>query len=88
MRYRDAGRRMDRVGRHPKVLRDFFGNVIEVGDRFFYATPYCSVGRVVKLRPTTLLLDIGANHRGANETMNVNSPMRGVCLNKIPQEWR
>lgn len=72
-----------------RTIRDFFGNEIEFGDDFFYGNNPPVVGRVIKLRHTSILLDIGYDKwTQANKTMNCKSPKLGICLNKIPQELK
>ena len=68
-------------------IKDFFGNIVKINDRFFYGNNPPHVGRVIKLRKTSLMMEIGWNrYTKANETMNVKSPNLGICLDKIPEE--
>ncbi len=61
-------------------MKDHFGNTIEVGDRFFY---YETVGRVIRIRRTSLMMETGADkYTNVSTSMNVKSPFRGICLDK------
>ena len=65
-------------------IKDYFGNLIEVGDRIYYNR---QAGIVVKLRQKSLLFDIGAGSWNyANQTMNCNSPDQAVCLDRVPED--
>ncbi|MEE8114191.1 MAG: hypothetical protein V3T23_07525 [Nitrososphaerales archaeon] len=70
--------------RSKRPPEDYFGNLIEVGDRFFYST--CAVGTVVNIKVTSIEIEIrrGA-HSGSNHIMKCKSPERGICLDKIPK---
>ncbi len=65
--------------------RDHFGNLIEIGDRFFCGNP-CVAGTVIKIMGQSIMLDVGVNsYTQANHTMNFKSPNQGICLDKIPE---
>lgn len=65
--------------------RDFNGQVIEVGDRYFTGNPPAA-GRVIKVRKTSLLLETGADFLGRSRMRGVKSPDQGICMDKIPEE--
>ena len=70
-----------------RTIRDHFGNAIEVGDRYFYGSPPTH-GVVIKLRTSSLMLDIGAcRWTGANATMNCKSPEKGICIDRVPADF-
>lgn len=72
--------------RKRKPIVDFFGNLIEIGDRYFYGSPP-TFGRVIKLRQTSIMLETGANRwDNTSTTMNCKSPATGVCLDKTPED--
>ena len=53
---------------------DHFGNLIEVGDRYFYGAPP-TTGVVSMVKVSTIELECG---------MKCKSPDKGICLDKIP----
>lgn len=67
------------------TIRDFFGNPIEVGDRYYYGSPPTR-GTVIKLRKTSIVIERGVNTAGVNLTMNCKSPATGICVDKVPQD--
>ena len=68
------------------IVKDFFGNVIEIGDRYFYGSPDV-VGVVCNIKQKTIVIQLEKSPRstyGNSKTMNCKSPDKGVCLDKIP----
>ncbi len=65
--------------------RDFFKQIIEVGDWYFASNPP-ALGRVIKVRKSSLMMEIGADYLGRNQTRGVKSPDQGICLDKIPEQ--
>jgi len=63
--------------------KDHFGNLIEVGDRYFYGSPSHN-GTVIKIMGGSIMLDLGPNRIGEEVNMKCKSPEKGVCLDKIP----
>ena len=71
--------------RRDDKVRDYLGNLIEVGDAYFYGHP-TEIGRVVAVKKTTIVIDLtafGGKGYGNSSTMNCKSPERGLCLNKL-----
>lgn len=66
------------------TIRDYFGNAIEVGDRYYYGSPPTR-GTVIKLRKTSILIERGGNTAGINLTMNCKSPDTGICVDRVPE---
>lgn len=70
-----------------KPLVDYFDNLIEVGDAYFYGAPP-TAGRVVKINRTSIILEVPAFHEGEEMQveppvlMKCKSPEKGVCLDK------
>lgn len=66
--------------------RDYLGNLIEVGDAYFYGSP-TEIGKVIQVKKTTIVIDLsafGGKHYGyKNHQMNCKSPEKGLCLNKL-----
>jgi hypothetical protein len=60
--------------------RDFFGELIEVGDDYFYGSPPTN-GTVKRIVGGTIIVEYYDNI--GESTMRCASPERGVCLNKI-----
>jgi hypothetical protein len=73
---------------------DHFGNLIEVGDAYFYGSPP-TAGKVVKINRSSIVLEIAviqeAMWKGGKVeiiqvepplTMTCRSPEKGVCLDK------
>lgn len=57
---------------------DHFGNLIEVGDKYFYGSPAWH-GVVTKITGSSIVLvNVNLN------SMKCKSPEKGVCLEKIP----
>lgn len=71
----------------PKPIpKDFFGHVIEIGDRYFYGSPTV-VGVVCKIKHKTIEIQLEKSPRttsGDSTIMKCKSPDKGVCLDKIP----
>lgn len=68
--------------------RDFFGNIIEVGDRYFYGSPTVT-GVVCKIKVKTIEVELEQSPRevyGDSKTIKCNSPNKGVCLDKVPND--
>lgn len=65
--------------RQSDLPTDFTGRVVEVGQTFFCGNPP-TIGRVIKIRKTSIMLECGADYAGRNQTMNVRSPDGGVIL--------
>tara|TARA_R110002094_G_scaffold174597_3_gene155362 strand:- start:151 stop:558 length:408 start_codon:yes stop_codon:yes gene_type:complete len=57
---------------------DYFGHLVEIGDRFFCGNP-CAAGEVIKIMGKSIMLQVDHNC-----TMNFKSPEKGVCLDKVP----
>lgn len=62
--------------------RDFFGNLIEIGDDYFYGSP-TEVGKVVAIKGKAIVIDLMTKTFYRSTQMNCKSPEKGVCLNKI-----
>lgn len=67
--------------RQKPAPRDFFGNFIEVGDKYFYGAPTVT-GVVCKIRIKSI--EIEEILKGRRTSMNCKSPDKGICLDKIP----
>lgn len=61
--------------------RDFFDNLIEVGDRYFYGSPAID-GVVKKITGKTMVLKIGEDDIEIGHSMKCASPEKGICLDK------
>lgn len=71
--------------RQRKPPMDCFGNVIEVGDRFFYGIPTPYVGIVTEIKIKTIRMELRqGKFSRKNCMMNCKTPQNGVCLDKIP----
>lgn len=68
----------------PPVV-DHFGNLIEVGDRYFYGAPPTH-GTVISIKLRTIVIEVGAGWNGTNQIMKCKSPDKGICLDKIPED--
>ena len=66
-----------------RPITDFFDNVIEIGDRYFYGSPD-TVGVVTALKHTSIEIEFALEHGQGTRTMKCRSPNRGVCLDKVP----
>lgn len=64
--------------------RDFNGRLIEVGDRFFIGNPP-AFGRVIRIRKSSIELEIGSDRQGRNRTQRAKSPDQGICVDKVPE---
>ena len=72
-----------------KPIVDYFGNLIEVGDAYFYGSPP-TAGRVTKINTKTIELsypgklwdDEEKKWVPGQEVMRCRSPRCGVCLDK------
>jgi hypothetical protein len=74
-----------------KIPRDYFGNLIEVGDAYFYGEPP-TAGKITAIKGSTIVLTyykvvFSEELRQCvpgdeTTTMNCYSPERGVCLDK------
>lgn len=64
---------------------DYLGNIIELGDIFFNGNPTV-IGRVIKIKNTSIMLETGADYENCSTTMNIKSPDKGLCLNKVNLE--
>ena len=76
------------MGYYPKrPVVDYFGNLIEVGDAYFYGSPP-TAGRVVKINRSAIVIEIPAFHEDKEiqleppHLMTCRSPEKGVCLDK------
>jgi len=75
--------------------RDYFGNVIEIGDAYFYGSPPCA-GKVIAIKGSSIILQYKRHPLiydellnkyvmdtlSKVETMTCKSTERGVCLDK------
>ena len=74
-----------------KPLVDYFGNLIEVGDAYFYGSPP-TAGIVTKINKTTIEISYPTKRWSSvldswievdtQDTMKCKSPRKGVCLDK------
>jgi len=73
--------------RPKKPIVDYFGNLIEIGDAYFYGAPP-TAGRVVKINRSSIILEVpcfyGDDEIGVEtpSLMTCKSPEKGVCLDK------
>lgn len=63
--------------------RDYFSNLIEIGDRYFYGSP-CTTGIVCSVKKTSIEIELDHPTRNVN-VMKRKSPDKGICLDKIPK---
>jgi hypothetical protein len=65
---------------------DYFGNLIEIGDAYFYGSPP-TAGKVVKINRSSIVLQEyivsgGVIYKVGPGEMTCRSPEKGVCLDK------
>lgn len=63
--------------------KDHFGNVIEVGDKYFYGGSTVT-GVIHAVKRTTIELQLGDEYN--DNIMKCKSPDKGICLDKIPND--
>ena len=64
---------------------DFFGQLIEKGDRFFSGNP-ATVGTVIRVTGGVLDLELPRDQNGQRKMYKVKTPRWGVCLDKVPDD--
>lgn len=78
-----------RITKARTPLVDHFGNIIEIGDAYFYGSPP-TAGRVTKISARSIEItshgqvwdDGFAKWVDGETTMKCSSPEKGVCLDK------